>query len=1113
MKTVIYLLIVFGFGAQVLSVAQTKNLTNSSVKSFSISSFWKNYADELKLNSTEKQEFFKSHQSSSQPSSPVSFKAFKNNYNPQNLSAASCVNIDFESGNLSGWTTSSGFHPIFNPLGCCPNIGGQQTVVSGGIDAAGGFQRVAPGGNFSLLLGNNQTGGKADRIEQTFLVNSTNANFTYRYAVVFEDPGHTTAQQPSFQIEMLDSTGSQIPCTFYNVAAGANIQGFQNSATQNGVIFKPWTNVAVDLTNYIGQNVTIRFTTYDCALGGHFGYAYIDGICAAFVKGGTDTVCVGVNKNFCAPNGFMNYTWQGPNTTNVSGQCFNATTAGVYTCQTQLVTGCTGPEFTYTLVNYPQPFASFTYSTANACSLNYSVTNTSSISTGGINYIWNMNSINNSLINPIFNFTTIGNHQIELIATTPYGCSDTNNVTVNISPLPNPNFLVNNSCLNSTTQFTNTSTILTGNITSYNWNLTSALTSTLINPSVNYLSAGIYSVHLSAISNMGCISSITKTLQIYHLPNVSFGANAVCQGVNTIFNNSSSVIDGVITNYSWDFNNDGTIDNTSANPQFQYPNYGTYSVNLQVISSFNCVNNSVNQILVYANPQPSFSANSVCYGVTTTFTNQSSIPVGNISSYAWNLGNNQSYFNVNPSVLYNSGGVYTVQLTATSNNNCNAYFTNTVVVHYLPISQFTTNSACLNQTTVFNNSSSVTNAVITKYFWDFDNNGVWDDTISINPSKTYLNYGNYNCKLQTVSNFNCSSNLTQQVKVHANPIANFTNNKTCLGDATKFSNLSVSVDGLFSSFQWDFNSDNIVDNIFPTPTTTYNLNGVYLVKLEVQTQYGCVNVITKPVYVNAMPTANFSAPKTNGCPSFCTAFTNQSSISSGEIVTNQWQFGDGSVPNYQLNPTHCYNTGKYDVTLKVVSDSGCVNTNVKRSFINVHPIPVASFYTEPEEIDENEPSVKIISNADGAVVTSYHINDGANYYSDKADHTFAIPAKQTPVIFQVVKNEFGCADTTSKILKFKPSFVVYIPNTFTPNGDGVNDSFYAKGVGINKFSIQIYDRWGHVIFTSNSLDDGWDGTMKNSSDPIKQDVYVWKAQVVDVFNKYHDLTGHVNLIK
>jgi gliding motility-associated-like protein len=1111
MKTVNYLLIVFGFGAQVLSTAQTKNLSNSTAQSSNQFQFWNKYADQLKLNKAEKQEFLNAHNNSTQHSH--SAKLIPYNFNPQNTQASTCVNIDFESGNLSGWTSSSGFHPIFNPLGCCLNPGGSQLVVNAGIDPAGGFQRVAPGGNFSLLLGDNGTGGEADRVEQTFLVNAFNANFTYRYAVVFQDPGHVLAQQPSFQIEMLDSSGVQIPCTFYNVAAGNNIPGFQNSPTLNGVIYKNWTNVSVDLTNYIGQNVTIRFTTYDCALGGHYGYAYIDGICAAFVKGGSDTVCAGTTKNFCAPNGFMNYTWNGPNASNVIGQCFSALSAGVYTCQTQLVTGCTGPEFTYTLVNFPQPNASFTYSTANACALNYSVTNTSTISSGNLSYTWNVTPVNNNLIQPIFGFAAPGNYSLQLNVSSNQGCLSSTSASFNIAPLPVTNFIANNVCLNSTTQFTNQSNISTGNIASYNWVLNSVLTSTLTNPSVNYLTPGIYTVQLQSTSNVGCSTAISKTVQVYYLPNMAFASSSVCQGVATQFTNNCNVADGTLTTFNWDFNHDGIYDSNVNSPTYIYPSFGNYTVNLQATSSYNCVNTITSSGQVFANPTASFIASPVCFGNTTTFTNQTSIPVGSVISYAWSLGNNTSFNGITPAVNYNSGGVYTVQLTATSNNNCNAFFTSTVLVHHLPTNQFTNNIACLNQTTQFNNSSSVINATITKYRWDFENDGIWDDTLAINPSKLYPNYGNFNCKLQTVSNFNCARTVSQNVIVHANPVANFTTNKTCFGDGTKFTNLSTSADGLFSSYQWDFNSDNTIDNIFPSPTTTYVNTGVHLVKLEVQTEYGCTNVIVKPVFVNAVPVTNFSAPKMQGCPSFCTKFTNLSTISNGNIVTSQWQFGDGSLPIYQLNPTHCYTTGKYDVTLIAVSDSGCINKMVKPNFITVYPTPIASFYTEPEEIDENEPNVAILSNATGALATSYHINDGANYYSDKASHVFAVPAKQTPVIFQVVKNEYGCSDTISKVLKFKPSFVVYIPNAFTPNGDGVNDDFFAKGVGINKFTIQIYDRWGHLVFTGNSLEETWDGTMKNTSDPIKQDVYVWKAQVVDIFNKYYDLTGHVSLIK
>jgi gliding motility-associated-like protein len=226
----------------------------------------------------------------------------------------------------------------------------------------------------------------------------------------------------------------------------------------------------------------------------------------------------------------------------------------------------------------------------------------------------------------------------------------------------------------------------------------------------------------------------------------------------------------------------------------------------------------------------------------------------------------------------------------------------------------------------------------------------------------------------------------------------------------------------------------------------------------------------------------------------------------------QWNFGDGSTPEHGNNPSHCYNSGNYDVSLIVESDSGCISMLKQQNYITVHPKPKAGFNVEPEELDENEPQFHVNSTATGANQITYFVNDQSTFVTESFDHTFKNINKVKPLIFQVVKNSFGCADTMHEVLKIKPSFVVYIPNTFTPNGDGINDGWFAKGVGITKFNVQVYDRWGHLLFETNDINNAWDGTTKGSAEPIKQDVYVWKAQVTDVFNKNHDLAGTVSLI-
>jgi gliding motility-associated-like protein len=349
--------------------------------------------------------------------------------------------------------------------------------------------------------------------------------------------------------------------------------------------------------------------------------------------------------------------------------------------------------------------------------------------------------------------------------------------------------------------------------------------------------------------------------------------------------------------------------------------------------------------------------------------------------------------------------------------------------------------------------------------------------------------------------------------VHANPVALFKVNSVCLGGNSNFVNLSSCADGSITSHQWDFNGDNVVDNYSQNPVHNYPTNGVYLSKLEVQSQYGCVNIASKSAYVNAVPIAKFNANNVTGCPSLCVNFNNLSAISNGQIVTNQWIFGDNSLPVYATNPVHCYGTGTYNITLKVVSDSGCISQFVSNNLVNVYPHPIAGFNVTPDEVDINQPIIEVTNTASGASSVSYNFSNGTSYNQPNFTHTFASEIPMTVYVMQIAINGYGCKDTITKAIDIKPAFVIWVPNAFTPNADGKNDGFQAKGVGINKFKMWIFDRWGHVIFETDDINTAWDGTVRGGEEPIKDDVYVWKAQVEDVFRKNHDLTGHVTLIK
>ncbi|MEM6525260.1 MAG: PKD domain-containing protein [Bacteroidota bacterium] len=193
-----------------------------------------------------------------------------------------CTNMDFEEGNFNGWFGTLG--RFGNSESTCPNcldLEGSNPrhrimTVSDGVDPIGGFPVVSPEGSFSVRLGNSNNGKESESLIQKFIVSEETSAFEYNIAVVLQDPRHPQDQQPFLTVEMLDSNQELIPCSRYNVIARQGIPGFESLGS---VVYRPWFKNFIDLSDYIGQEVTLQFTTADCNYGAHYGYAYIDGNC------------------------------------------------------------------------------------------------------------------------------------------------------------------------------------------------------------------------------------------------------------------------------------------------------------------------------------------------------------------------------------------------------------------------------------------------------------------------------------------------------------------------------------------------------------------------------------------------------------------------------------------------------------------------------------------------------------------------------------------------------------------------------------------------------------------------------------------------------------------
>ncbi len=221
-------------------------------------------------------------------------------------------NIDFEMGNTSIWNYYTGT--------CCPlsattstaPLTSRHEVTSGtATDPFGGFPIVAPGGgSYSLKLGNSSVGAQSEKARYYVHIPATSSYYSlvYKYAVVFEEPGHPFPEQPRFEVHTYDSaTLAPISCGSHTYVADSMLPGFNESLVRPDVLYKSWTTGVINLSGMAGTTVIVDFATSDCGYGGHFGYGYLDMSCGLFAI--STAACDADTVRLEGPDGFHDYYW------------------------------------------------------------------------------------------------------------------------------------------------------------------------------------------------------------------------------------------------------------------------------------------------------------------------------------------------------------------------------------------------------------------------------------------------------------------------------------------------------------------------------------------------------------------------------------------------------------------------------------------------------------------------------------------------------------------------------------------------------------------------------------------------------------------------------------
>lgn len=420
---------------------------------------------------------------------------------------------------------------------------------------------------------------------------------------------------------------------------------------------------------------------------------------------------------------------------------------------------------------------------------------------------------------------------------------------------------------------------------------------------------GAYNVTLTATNNNKCSNSVTKVVNINPNPVASFTGTPICTSNTAQMNNTSTISSGTMT-FNWNFG-DGNS-STLAAPSHTFPAEGTYVVTLTASSGAGCQSTAQNTVSVAPVPVADFSANEVCLGGTTVFTNSST---GDASA-SWMFGDATNSSLLSPVHTYSTAGTFNVSLTVTSKYGCVSSINKPVTVNPNPTSAFTATNAC--QGTPVNITNSSTGAASYEWYYGYvgPDKTTTPNVILDNPGTTII-------RLVAISNKGCRHESSRNVEVYTSPKAEFSVMKTCQGDQTLFVNKSLNA----GSYNWQFGDGNNSGN--NNPSHQYAGAGTYKVVLTANNAQ-CSNQFTMDVVVNPLPSADFNFSTSGKEVTF-------TSVNKTNVKAYDWNFGDGTFGDV-ADPKHLYNNAivqVFNVCLNVTDNLGCQSEVCKNVSVNL----------------------------------------------------------------------------------------------------------------------------------------------------------------------------------
>lgn len=702
-----------------------------------------------------------------------------------------------------------------------------------------------------------------------------------------------------------------------------------------------------------------------------------------------------------------------------------------------------------------------------------------------------------------YQFNDTGLYEIRMIAKDVNLCYDTAFRSIRVAYI-DVGFTLSDTkgCLPLTINLTDTSRSDTI-FTNWNWSFGDGSTSTDQNPVVTYTdkTKSNYTISLTATDYLGCVD--TYTANVYPtIPDTNFVVNdrTLCNGDSALFTLSAGAKIALAT---WDFG-DGSA-SLELNPWHTFNTSGEFTVQVSVTDTNGCVGTKTRTTYVEVDDYPealfktNVDTNSViCYPVQISFTDTSI--VNTFGSRVWDLGvPNPILPSQTVSWNYDQPGIYTTSLIERTLNGCADTLDRTFEI-IGPIADFdlSKSTICIGEEITFSIKDS---ADISTFLWDFGDGTSAPEIDPVTHKFTEVpNGGTTNVQLIIWSEDSvCDYVTVHPVNIHeVEARFDFIDSTICNNDQAQFTNNSLGA----TSYLWDFNNGST--STVKTPANqNYGVIGKYDVSLTITDNVnGCTDSLIKELEVLPLPTITAtSLPMCFGDSALLEA--------SG---ANFYAWDNAALVDYaDSNSTWSFPSNTITFTVTGTDTNNCSNTAATKVTVIIEP--------DPKLIDQCYVIGEFIAlGEDYGSTYTYDWTIGETMYltcTNCATQTIQIKDEhEDPIEFIVeYQDTLGCFITQDQYnICIQDKYTVDVPSAFTPNGAGENNIIFVRGHGVDELLFfRIYNRWGEIIFETNDINVGWDGTYKGEAQNME--TYIYQAKVRFYNGEFEEKGGSITLIR